>query len=46
MAVFLIGGCTQQKDIRNMTFSGTMELTEHVLGAKVAGRLTDHAECG
>lgn len=23
-----------------MTFSGTMELTEHVLGAKVAGRLT------
>ena len=36
----LICGCAQQKDIKNMTFSGTMELTEHVLGAKVAGRLT------
>ena len=23
-----------------MTFSGTMEMTEHVLGAKTAGRLT------
>jgi len=36
----LICGCSQQKDIMKMTFSGTMELTEHVLGAKVAGRLT------
>jgi len=33
-------GCSQPKDIRNMTFSGTMELTEHVLGFPVAGRLT------
>jgi multidrug efflux pump subunit AcrA (membrane-fusion protein) len=41
LAVVLIcGGCARQKDIKNMTFSGTMEMTEHVLGAKVAGRLT------
>lgn len=40
LAIVLICGCAQQKDIKNMTFSGTMELTEHVLGAKVAGRLT------
>ncbi len=38
-ASVLICGCAQQKDIKSMTFSGTMELTEHVLGAKVAGRL-------
>ncbi len=40
LAVVLICGCARQKDIKNMTFSGTMELTEHVLGAKAAGRLT------
>jgi multidrug efflux pump subunit AcrA (membrane-fusion protein) len=38
-AVFICG-CGRQKDIRQVTFSGTMELTEHVLGAKVAGRIT------
>jgi multidrug efflux pump subunit AcrA (membrane-fusion protein) len=40
LSVFWIAGCSQSKDIKQMTFSGTMELTEHVLGAKVAGRLT------
>lgn len=40
LAAVLICGCSQPKDIKHMTFSGTMELTEHVLGAKVAGRLT------
>ncbi len=40
LAVIFICGCGQQKNIKNMTFSGTMELTEHVLGAKTAGRLT------
>ncbi|MDE2027179.1 MAG: efflux RND transporter periplasmic adaptor subunit [Candidatus Omnitrophica bacterium] len=39
-AALLIAGCSQPKGITEMTFSGTMELTEHVLGAKVAGRLT------
>jgi multidrug resistance efflux pump len=36
----LVGGCVGKKDFKNMTFSGTMEMTEHVLGAKAAGRLT------
>lgn len=40
LSAILICGCAQQKDVKKMTFSGTMELTEHVLGAKVAGRLT------
>ena len=40
LAIVLICGCSQPKDIRHMTFSGTMEMTEHVLGAKVPGRLT------
>ncbi len=40
LTVILICGCAQQKDFKKMTFSGTMEMTEHVLGAKVAGRLT------
>ena len=39
LVMVLLCGCTQQKDIKNLTFSGTMEITEHVLGAKVAGRL-------
>ena len=37
--VFFLCGCAQHHDIKSMSFSGTMELTEHVLGAKVAGRL-------
>jgi len=36
----LMGGCSEKKDFKHMTFSGTMEMTEHVLGVKVAGRLT------
>ena len=36
LAVFLVGGCSAKKDFKNMTFSGTLEMTEHVLGAKVA----------
>ncbi len=40
LAVVLISGCSRQKDIKHMTFSGTMEMTEHVLGVKAAGRLT------
>jgi multidrug resistance efflux pump len=40
LALMFICGCAQQKDIKHMTFSGTIELTEHVLGAKAAGRLT------
>lgn len=40
LAVFLVGGCAGKKDFKDMTFSGTLEMTEHVLGAKVAGRLT------
>ena len=38
-AAILIGGCDGKKDFKDMTFSGTLEMTEHVLGAKVAGRL-------
>jgi len=38
--VVLISGCSEKKDFKNMIFSGTLEMTEHVLGAKVAGRLT------
>ncbi|MBF0490254.1 MAG: HlyD family efflux transporter periplasmic adaptor subunit [Candidatus Omnitrophica bacterium] len=37
--VFLVG-CTQKPDVFHAKYSGTLELTEHVLGAKVAGRLT------
>ena len=40
LAVMLMGGCSEKKDFKHMTFSGTMEMTEHVLGVKVAGRLT------
>src|ERR1700733_1008182 len=39
MAV-LICGCAGKKDFKDITFSGTMEMTEHVLGIKAAGRLT------
>ena len=40
LAVVLICGCSGKKDFKHMTFSGTMEMTEHVLGVKAAGRLT------
>lgn len=40
LIVVLMGGCSGKKDIHHITFSGTMEMTEHVLGIKSAGRLT------
>lgn len=40
MAIIFIGGCSGKPDFKHMVFSGTMEMTEHVLGAKAAGRLT------
>ena len=40
LVLCLITGCSQKKDFKTMTFSGTMEMTEHVLGVKQAGRLT------
>ncbi len=33
-------GCSAKNDVFSTRYSGTLELTEHVLGAKVAGRLT------
>ena len=41
LAVILISGCSGNKDFKHMTFSGTMEMTEHVLGSKVSGRLVN-----
>ena len=40
LIVVLMSGCSSKKDVQHMTFSGTMEMTEHVLGVKGAGRLT------
>ena len=40
LVIILAGGCAGKNDFKKMTFSGTMEMTEHVLGAKTAGRLT------
>ena len=40
IALGLIVGCSPKQDAFNTKYSGTLELTEHVLGAKVAGRLT------
>ncbi|MBF0571040.1 MAG: HlyD family efflux transporter periplasmic adaptor subunit [Candidatus Omnitrophica bacterium] len=40
LAVALISGCSGKNDFKHMIFSGTMEMTEHVLGVKAAGRLT------
>jgi len=39
LAIVLISGCSGKKDFKDMTFSGTTEMTEHVLGVKAAGRL-------
>lgn len=36
----LSNGCGYNSDSAGMKFSGVLELTEHALGAKVAGRLT------
>ena len=38
-AVLILAGCTNGDTINNQRFSGTLELTEHVLGAKVPGRI-------
>ena len=35
-----MSGCSEKKDFKQITFSGTMEMTEHILGVKAAGRLT------
>jgi len=40
LIIILMSGCSGKKDFKKMTFSGTMEMTEHVLGVKAAGRLT------
>ncbi len=39
-AIIFSGGCGYNPDSGKMKFSGHLELTEHALGAKVAGRLT------
>jgi len=39
LTIVLMSGCSGKKDFKDMTFSGTMEMTEHVLGVKAAGRL-------
>lgn len=36
---FVLAGCAQNGKEQTLKFSGTLELTEHALGAKVAGRL-------
>ena len=41
LALILVCGCGGKKDVKHMTFSGTMEMTEHVLGIKAAGRLVN-----
>ena len=39
LIVILMSGCSAKSNFKRMTFSGTMEMTEHVLGVKAAGRL-------
>lgn len=39
MVIVMGSGCGYRSDFAEMKFSGTLELTEHALGAKVAGRL-------
>ena len=40
LIIVLMSGCSGKKDFKDIIFSGTVEMTEHVLGSKVAGRLT------
>lgn len=40
LGLFLIFGCSSNNDVYHNHYSGTLELTEHVLGVKAAGRLT------
>ena len=39
LAAFFLASCSGQKDFHHLTFSGTMEMTEHILGAKAPGRV-------
>jgi HlyD family secretion protein len=39
-ALILLCGCGSKKGLTDLQFSGTMEMTEHQLGAKAAGRIT------
>ncbi|MBN1794192.1 MAG: biotin/lipoyl-binding protein, partial [Candidatus Omnitrophica bacterium] len=39
--VVLLTGCSSRKDITSLTFSGTLEIEEHSLGAPVSGRIKD-----
>ena len=41
LIAILISGCSEKRDFKHMTFSGTMEMTEHVLGIKGEGRLVN-----
>ncbi len=38
VSAVITAGCGK-KDLKDMSFSGTLEMTEHVLGARVAGRV-------
>jgi multidrug efflux pump subunit AcrA (membrane-fusion protein) len=40
VVIILISGCSPRKDFYRTVFSGTIEMTEHVLGIKGPGRLT------
>lgn len=40
VGLFLILGCSSKNDIFHNHYSGTLELTEHVLGTKVSGKLS------
>lgn len=40
MAVLMCMGCSQQQTLQQMKFSGTVEITEHVLGFKAPGRVS------
>lgn len=40
MSLLLVGGCGSKPDAFSTRYAGTLELTEHVLGSRAAGRLT------
>ncbi len=40
LGLILITGCTKKNDVYSSHYSGTLELTEHVLGSKAAGKLS------
>lgn len=39
LMVCMLMGCSSKEDVFHTRYSGTLELTEHVLGAKIAGRV-------